>query len=54
MQLWELSEATNEIAPIHGLNTEGVISFKDEATPEQRAAAQQFVDENLPNLSPVI
>ena len=47
MKLWELDQLIKAVCPIEGVNTEGVIWFLPEATPEQRAAAQQLMDEHL-------
>ena len=40
MKLHEIHEQVAALAPIDGLNSNGVIWFKPEATPEQRAAAE--------------
>jgi len=47
MKLHELDQLIKAVCPIEGVNTEGVIWFLPEATPEQRAAAQQLMDEHL-------
>ena len=48
MELWELHEAVALVAPIHGLDSNGKISFKDEATADQRKAAQAVVKKLVP------
>lgn len=50
MKLYEIHEAISELAPIDGVNSEGVIWFKDEATAAEKAAAQAKLDELLPLL----
>ena len=50
MKLHQLHESVELLAPIHGLDSNGRISFKDEATPEQRTAAQAYVDSKLSKL----
>lgn len=44
MKLFELDEKIAEVCPIHGLNSRGVISFKDDATAKQQRDAQDIVD----------
>lgn len=39
-----ITEAINAVCPIHGVNSNGVISFKDEATATQQAAAQAIME----------
>lgn len=51
MNIEKLTQLVAAIAPIHGLNSNGVISFKDEATAGQITAAQAFVDANIGSLS---
>ena len=51
MKLYQLAEMIAKVCPIDGINSNGVISFKPEATPEQRAAAQSMMDSNLAKLS---
>ncbi len=50
MKLWELDELVRAMCPIHGLNSQGVISFKNEATSEQREAATALVAARLAEL----
>lgn len=52
MYIDELDAALKEVAPITGVNSDGVIFFLDNATSDQRAAAQAIVDENLSTLVP--
>jgi hypothetical protein len=47
MKLYELDQLIKAVCPIEGVNTEGVIWFLPEATLEQRAAAQELMDEHL-------
>lgn len=51
MKICELDNMIKAVCPIHGVNSDGVISFKDEATGEQRAAAQKIMEENFSSLS---
>lgn len=44
MNLAAVDQAIRAVAPIHGVDVSGTISFKDEATAEQRAAAQAIFD----------
>lgn len=44
MSIAKLNAAISAVYQIHGVNSERVISFKDEATQEQRAAAQEIAD----------
>lgn len=39
-----LTEKINEVCPIHGLSSDRNISFKDEATEEQKSLAYQIYD----------
>ena len=50
MNLYQIDEAIKAVCPIDGINSEGVIWFKPEATDEQKAAAQAIMDAELPNL----
>ena len=50
MDIQQLYQLINAVAPIEGVNSDGVISFLETATAEQRAAAHQVVNDNLPNL----
>lgn len=51
MKLHEIHAEVAALAPIVGLNSNGVIWFAPEATPEQRAAAEAKLAELLPLLS---
>lgn len=44
MKIRYLDAAIQAVCPIHGVDSNGIISFKGEATVEQRAAAQALVD----------
>lgn len=44
MNLEKLDAAIRAVCPIHGVNSNCVISFKDEATKDQRASAQTIAD----------
>jgi hypothetical protein len=50
MDIQQLYQLISAVAPIEGVNSDGVISFLETATTEQRAAAHQVVNDNLPNL----
>lgn len=50
MKLYELDELVKTLCPVHGLNSQGVISFMNEATPEQREAATALVAARLAEL----
>lgn len=50
MKLHEIHAEVAAIAPIIGINSDGVVWFTDEATPEQRAAAEAKLAELLPSL----
>ena len=50
MKIRELDALIKVVCPIDGVNSDGVIWFKPEATAEQRAAAQQIISENLASL----
>lgn len=43
-----ITEEINAVCPIHGINANGVISFKDEATAVQQAAAQAIIGKYYP------
>jgi len=47
MKLCELNDMIALVCPITGINSDGVICFKPEATEEQKAAAQAMMNENL-------
>lgn len=44
MNLFQLTMAAAAVCPIHGVNSDKVISFKDEATEAQRAEARRVAD----------
>lgn len=50
MLIEELDAMVRAVCPIDGINSKGVIWFKPEATPEQRAAAQALISEHLAKL----
>ena len=50
MKLYELDELIRAVCPIEGINSNGVIWFKPEATPAQKVAAQALMQERLPQL----
>jgi hypothetical protein len=50
MDIQQLYQLISAVAPIESVNSDGVISFLETATVEQRAAAHQVVNDNLPNL----
>lgn len=47
MKISKLTELISAVCPIIGINSDGVIWFKPEATDEQKAAAQALIDANL-------
>lgn len=51
MKLHQLSEMVSKVCPIHGINSVGAISFKDDANQGQRNAAQAIVDAKLSSVS---
>jgi len=44
MNISKLHDAIKMVCPIHGVDENGKISFKDEATEAEKAAAQSIVD----------
>lgn len=50
MYLHELDELIKAVAPIDGINSNGVIHFKGHATSSEKKAAQKIMDENLSKL----
>lgn len=52
MTIEELDALVKAVCPIHGLNSNGVIWFKPEATTDQRLAAQAVVATHLSELTP--
>lgn len=51
MKISELDVLVRAVCPIDGINSGGVISFRQEATVGQRSAAQALMDANLPTLT---
>lgn len=47
MKLYELDQLIQAVCPIDGINSDGVIWFKPEATDEQKVQAQQIMDAHL-------
>lgn len=47
MKLFELDELVRAVCPIDGLNSEGVIWFKEEATEEQRNVGRLLIQQHL-------
>lgn len=54
MKLYELDDLIKASAPIDGINSDGVIWFKAEATSVERDAAQALMDAQMPNVSEVL
>ena len=50
MDIQQLYQLISAVAPIEGVNSDGIISFLESATSEQRTAAQEVVNNNLGNL----
>lgn len=48
MKLYELNDMIAAVCPIHGINTNGAVFYKPEATPQQKAVAQTVFDANWP------
>ena len=51
MKLYALYELVAAVCPIDGINSNGLIWFKPEATEAQKAQAQQIMDQYLPTLT---
>lgn len=51
MKLHELDALIQAICPIHGVNSSGVISFKDEATEEQKLAGNSLYAQYIGQVS---
>lgn len=51
MNIAKLDALIKQVAPIDGVNSDGVVSFKPEATKDEIAAALAIVAEQLPLLS---
>lgn len=47
MKIGELSELITTVAPIHGIDSNGEISFKEGVTPEEKAAAFMLVEKHI-------
>lgn len=47
MRIEELNDSIVEVCPIDGINSDGVIWFKPEATDEQKIAAQTIMEQNI-------
>jgi hypothetical protein len=52
MTLIALHNLVATVAPIDGIDTNGNICFKPEATDEQKAAAQALMDAHLAEIEP--
>jgi len=50
MKICDLDQMIKAVAPIDGINSNGVICFKPEATDEQKVAAQALMEATLPLL----
>jgi hypothetical protein len=50
MNIEQLSLLITDAAPIHGIDSDGRIDFKVEATEVQRSTARAVMDANLPDL----
>ena len=50
MKLQELDALIRVICPIEGINSNGIIWYAPEASPEQKAAAQVLLQEHLAQL----
>lgn len=51
MLLCDLDVMIKTYCPIHGINTNGEIWFKDDATEEQKEKARQLMAANIENVS---
>lgn len=52
MKLYELNDLINAQCPIYGIDSNGGIDFKEEATDEQKAIAQSLMDQHLGEVDP--
>lgn len=52
MKLNELNDIIALVCPIYGINTDGVIWFKPEATEAQKAEAKAIMDQHKANIVP--
>lgn len=50
MKLWELDEMIRALCPIDGIDSDGVISFRADATDAQRADAEALMAVHLADL----
>lgn len=50
MKIGELDEMIKVVCPIDGIDSNGIIWFKEEATEGQRIAAQEIMSEQIENL----
>lgn len=50
MNLIDLDQMISAVCPIHGINTNGVIWFRPEATEDQKAAAEALMAQHLASL----
>jgi hypothetical protein len=50
MKLYELDELIKTVCPIDGINSNGVIFFREIANAEERAAAEALMAAHLPQL----
>lgn len=53
MNIVQLTQEVSNLAPIHGIDSNGVVSFKDEATESEINAANLYVSENISQLSDI-
>jgi hypothetical protein len=45
MKLWELDELIRTVCPVDGINSDGVIFFKETATEEERITAEALMQQ---------
>jgi hypothetical protein len=50
MKIYELSQLIEQEAPIYGINSDGAIWFKPEATEEEKNAARTTMASNIGSL----
>ncbi len=51
MKLGELNDLIAQVAPIIGINSDGVIWFSAEATEDQKSQADALISENIANIN---
>lgn len=51
MKIEELNDAILAVCPIDGLNADGIVWFKPEATEDQKQAAKALMEANLQKLN---